>query len=95
MWSFAGAKMEGRTFPVEGRACRRCKDVEDCDGPRIQQTSGWLEFSTVGATVRMGVETWQQGLVMRGLEGHVKDPGWHLVGWGQYRVLSRRVTRLD
>ena len=53
--------------------------------------SGWLEFGINGAVVRTGVEIWQQGLVVKDLEGHAKDPGWHLVGWGHYRVVSRRV----
>lgn len=53
--------------------------------------SGWLEFSIDGAMVRMGVETWQQGLMIKDLKGHAKDPRWHLIGWGHNRVLSRRV----
>lgn len=57
----------------------------------LGKISGWLKFGVDGTMVRMGVEIWQQGLVMKDLEGHAKDPGSHLVNWEHYRVLSRRM----
>lgn len=40
---------------------------------RAPQALWWLELSVDGAMVRMMVERWQQGLVVKDLEGHAKD----------------------